>query len=108
MSSPIREVRKRSQTRVPTGYAAVLADVKQLIADSRHRALATVNRELVYLYWHIGRVLCKTADHAQVRLALNAAARKIGVATCQTALPDPKLICARLAHFAWPREGADE
>jgi hypothetical protein len=32
MSSPKREVRKRSQTRVPTGYAAVLADVKQWIA----------------------------------------------------------------------------
>jgi predicted nuclease of restriction endonuclease-like (RecB) superfamily len=55
----------------------------------------------------IGLVLCKTADHAQVRLALTAAARKIGVATYQTALPDEKLIRARLEHFAWPREDAD-
>ncbi len=52
----------------------------------------------------IGLALCKTADHAQVRLALTAAARKIGVATFQTALPDAKLIRARLEHFAWPRE----
>jgi predicted nuclease of restriction endonuclease-like (RecB) superfamily len=56
----------------------------------------------------IGFVLCKTADTAQVRLALTAAARKIGVATYQTALPDEKLIRARLEHFAWPREDADE
>jgi len=56
----------------------------------------------------IGLVLCKTADRAQVRLALTAAARKIGVATYQTALPDPKLIRARLEHFAWPRTGANE
>jgi hypothetical protein len=56
----------------------------------------------------IGLVLCKTADHAQVRLALTAAARKIGVATYQTALPDEKLIRARLEHFAWPRGDADE
>lgn len=56
----------------------------------------------------IGLVLCKTADHAQVRLALTAAARKIGVATYQTGLPDAKLIRARLEDFAWPREDADE
>jgi len=62
MSSPKREVRKRSQARVPSGYAAVLADVKQLIAESRHRALATVNRELVCLYWHIGRDLTFVGD----------------------------------------------
>jgi hypothetical protein len=43
----------------------------------------------------------------EVRLALTAA-RKIGVATYQTALPDEKLIRARLEHFAWPRGDADE
>lgn len=64
MSRPKREVRKRSQARVPTGYAAVLADVKQWIADSRHRALAAVNRELVSLYWHIGRVIVQQQETA--------------------------------------------
>jgi hypothetical protein len=33
---------------------------------------------------------------------------KIGVATYQTALPDEKLIRARLEHFAWPGKDAQE
>lgn len=52
----------------------------------------------------IGLVLCKTADSAQVRLALTAAARKIGVATYQTALPDEKLIRQRLEQLPAPTE----
>ena len=59
----------------------------------------------------IGLVLCKTADSAQVRLALTAAAKKIGVATYQTALPDEKLIRQRLEQLPAPTEenyGRDE
>lgn len=41
----------------PFGYATVLTDLAQLIRESRHRAMATVNRELVQLYWHIGRTI---------------------------------------------------
>ncbi len=52
----------------------------------------------------IGLVLCKTADHAQVRLALTAAARKIGVATYQTALPDERLLRERLRRLPVPKE----
>jgi predicted nuclease of restriction endonuclease-like (RecB) superfamily len=48
----------------PTDYGQVLADMKRLIADSRHRALATVNRELVCLYWHIGRVIVQQQETA--------------------------------------------
>ncbi len=47
----------------------------------------------------IGLVLCKSADRVQVRLALTAAANRIGVATYQTALPDPKLIRQRLKQL---------
>ncbi len=64
MSRPKREVSKRSKARVPTGYAAVLADIKQWIAESRHRALAAVNRQLVCLYWHIGRVIVQQQETA--------------------------------------------
>lgn len=45
-------------------YKQVLADMKQLIADSRHRAAATVNRELVCLYWNIGRVIVQQQETA--------------------------------------------
>ena len=49
-------------------------------------------------------VLCKSADKVQVRLALTAAANKIGVATYQTALPDERLIQRRLEQLPNPSE----
>ena len=52
----------------------------------------------------IGLVLCKTADHAQVRLALTTAARKIGIATYQTVLPNEHLLEQRLARLPMPQE----
>ena len=46
-------------------YKQILADMKQLISDSRHRAAATVNRELVCLYWQIGRVIVQQQETAR-------------------------------------------
>jgi hypothetical protein len=51
--------------KAPSDYAAVLADVERLITDSRRRALATVNRELVCLYWSIGRAIVRQQETAQ-------------------------------------------
>jgi len=39
--------------------------MKQLIADSRRRALATVHRELVCLYWNICRAIVQQQETAQ-------------------------------------------
>lgn len=67
MKQPSRRsgnVTQSGKSVLPRGYAAVLADVKRLIADSRHRAIATVNRELVYLYWQIGRIIVQQQDTA--------------------------------------------
>ncbi|WP_245489927.1 MULTISPECIES: DUF1016 N-terminal domain-containing protein [unclassified Mesorhizobium] len=36
-------------------YAAFVGDLKQKIAAARHRAGLSVNRELILLYWNIGR-----------------------------------------------------
>jgi predicted nuclease of restriction endonuclease-like (RecB) superfamily len=44
----------------------------------------------------IGLILCKSAKGVHVRLALTLAARRVGVATYQTALPDEELIRRRL------------
>lgn len=44
-----------SPTKVPKGYTALLADLKQRIDSARLRAALSVNRELVLLYWSIGR-----------------------------------------------------
>lgn len=52
----------------------------------------------------LGLILCKDADHVQVRLTLSAAAEQIGVATYQTALPDESLLRQRLEQFPTPRE----
>jgi predicted nuclease of restriction endonuclease-like (RecB) superfamily len=43
------------QATVPTGYAEFLADVKRRIQSAQLRASLAVNREVVLLYWHIGR-----------------------------------------------------
>lgn len=47
----------------------------------------------------IGLILCKSADRVQVRLALTEAARKIGIATYQKALPEERLIRQRLQRL---------
>lgn len=46
------------------GYAVVLAEVRRMIGDSRRRALASVNRVLVWLYWYIGRVIVAQQEKA--------------------------------------------
>ena len=38
--------------------------------ESRHRALATVNRELVCLYWYIGRTVVHQQETAQWGVAI--------------------------------------
>ena len=52
------------QSALPSGYAVVLAEVRRMIGDSRRRALASVNRVLVWLYWYIGRVIVAQQEKA--------------------------------------------
>ncbi len=47
-SNPVAEIDARS-------YSAFVGDLKQKIIAARHRAGLSVNRELVLLYWTIGR-----------------------------------------------------
>ncbi len=44
---------------LPTGYAAILAGLKDQIRAARLKAGLAVNRELVLLYWRIGRQILK-------------------------------------------------
>jgi len=47
----------------PAGYAAWLAELKTRIHASQQRAALAVNRELVLLYWQIGRdILARQAE----------------------------------------------
>jgi hypothetical protein len=50
-------------TQAPEGYADWLADLKGRIHTAQQRATLAVNRELVLLYWHIGRdILARQAS----------------------------------------------
>lgn len=64
MNRPKRKVQKRCKPRIPIGYRKVLTGVKRLIAESRHRALAAANQELVALYWRLGRVIVEQQETA--------------------------------------------
>jgi predicted nuclease of restriction endonuclease-like (RecB) superfamily len=46
---------KKGRTVLPKGYEALLGQIKERIASARLRAALAVNRELVLLYWQIGR-----------------------------------------------------
>src|SRR5580700_3163681 len=39
----------------PPGYAALLRDIKERVRTAQVRAALAVNRELILLYWSIGR-----------------------------------------------------
>jgi hypothetical protein len=41
--------------RVPQGYEAFLGEVKERIRAAQVKAALSVNRELIVLYWSIGR-----------------------------------------------------
>ncbi len=59
-------------TLIPPDYAAWLAELKTTIRTARLKAGLAVNRELVRLYWRIGKVstvnnrdgICRVFDHA--------------------------------------------
>jgi predicted nuclease of restriction endonuclease-like (RecB) superfamily len=41
----------------PTDYPALLGDIKQRIRAAQYEALKAVNKELITLYWDIGRMI---------------------------------------------------
>ncbi len=43
---------------IPTDYGQLLGDVKQRIRSAQYEALKAVNKELIALYWDIGRLIC--------------------------------------------------
>ena len=52
--------------RLPDDYAALLAEVKECVRSAQYEALKAVNKELVALYWDIGKLIAErqtNADH---------------------------------------------
>ncbi len=57
-------VMNSSLTQRPEGYEDFLRDLKQRIRTAQVRAALAVNRELVLLYWQIGRDIIERQDRA--------------------------------------------
>ena len=44
-------------TNLPTNYPALLDEIKQRIRASQYEGLKAVNKEMIALYWDIGRLI---------------------------------------------------
>src|SRR5438552_893470 len=42
---------------LPVDYQRLLADIKQRVRSAQYEALKAVNKELIVLYWDIGRMI---------------------------------------------------
>ncbi len=88
----------------PTGYADWLADLKTRIHTAQQRTALAVNRELVLLYWQIGRdILTRQAEQGWGAKVIERLAHDL-----RTAFPDMKgfsranLMYMRAFAEAWP------
>jgi len=54
MATPKKPAKKKPASLVPKADAALLADVRKLIADARELTATAVNTALVLLYWQVG------------------------------------------------------
>ena len=49
---------------IPADYGQLLEDLKIRIRQAQTRAVLSVNRELILLYWHIGREILSRQQQA--------------------------------------------
>jgi predicted nuclease of restriction endonuclease-like (RecB) superfamily len=55
--SKVRKHRGRPAVAFPAGYASLLTDLKARVRAAQLRAAVSVNRELIRLYWDIGKII---------------------------------------------------
>ena len=96
--------RPASLTPAPTGYPEWLHDLKSRIHTAQQRAALAVNRELVQLYWQIGRdILTRQAEQGWGAKVIERLAHDL-----RTAFPDMKGFSPRNLKYmrafaeAWP------
>jgi predicted nuclease of restriction endonuclease-like (RecB) superfamily len=95
-----------SLTQPPAGYAEWLGELKNRIHKAQQRATLAVNRELVQLYWQIGRdILARQAQQGWGAKIIDRLAHDL-----RNAFPEMKgfsranLIYMRAFAKAWPDE----
>jgi hypothetical protein len=98
--------RSASPTPPPQGYAEWLAELKRRIHTAQQRATLAVNRELVLLYWQIGRdILARQAEQGWGAKVIDRLAKNL-----RAAFPDMKGFSPRNLKYmrafadAWPDE----
>jgi predicted nuclease of restriction endonuclease-like (RecB) superfamily len=91
-------------TQPPAGYADWFTELKSRIHNAQQRATLAVNRELVLLYWHIGRdILLRQAEQGWGAKVIDRLEHDL-----RTAFPDMKgfsranLMYMRAFAEAWP------
>jgi predicted nuclease of restriction endonuclease-like (RecB) superfamily len=96
--------RPASLTPAPHGYAEWLAELKHRIHAAQQRATLAVNRELVLLYWQIGRdILARQAEQGWGAKVIDRLAKDL-----RTAFPEMKGFSPRNLKYmrafagAWP------
>ena len=52
-------VKAKTSALLPSSYAPLLADLKARVRAAQVKAALSVNRELILLYWHIGREILR-------------------------------------------------
>jgi len=55
-------MKSKSSSVIPIGYAPLLADLKARVRAAQVKASLSVNRELILLYWHIGREILRAQE----------------------------------------------
>jgi len=91
---------------LPAGYEEFLRDLKQRIRAAQVRAAVAVNRELILLYWHVGREILERQDRA----GWGAKVIERLAADLHSEFPDMKgfsrtnLLYMRAFAEAWPEE----
>lgn len=88
----------------PTGYADWLAELKNRIHTAQQRAALAVNRELVLLYWQIGRdILARQAEQGWGAKVIERLAQDLRAAFPQMKGFSPRnLKYMRAFADAWP------
>jgi predicted nuclease of restriction endonuclease-like (RecB) superfamily len=62
MDEPFKQKGQQPAAQLPAGYAELLESLKARIREAQVRAALSVNRELVLLYWHIGREILQRQE----------------------------------------------
>ena len=95
-----------SLTPPPEGYAGWLADLKNRIHNAQQRATLAVNRELVLLYWQIGRdILARQAEQGWGAKVIDRLAHDLRSAfTEMKGFSRANLMYMRAFAEAWPEE----